>query len=68
MSQIIYSEIIKYASFAQENMTSTQQQEVADIKKSAKLIFDAHEYSPNQFDDMAIFRFFYKEYIFLFFF
>lgn len=33
------------------------------LKKSAKLIFDAHEYSPNQFDDMAIFRFFYKEYI-----
>ena len=38
--KIIYSEIIKYASFAQENMTSIQQQEVADIKKSAKLIVE----------------------------
>jgi phosphate:Na+ symporter len=38
--KIIYSEIIKYSSFAQENMTSFQQQEVADIKKSAKLIIE----------------------------
>ena len=38
--KIIYSEIIKYSSFAQENMTSFQQREVADIKKSAKLIIE----------------------------
>jgi phosphate:Na+ symporter len=38
--KIIYSEIIKYASFAQENMTSSQQQEVANIKRSAKLIVE----------------------------
>ncbi len=38
--KIIYSEIIKYSSFAQENMTSFQQREVADIKRSAKLIVE----------------------------
>lgn len=38
--KIIYSEIIKYSSFAQENMTSSQQREVADIKRCAKLIVE----------------------------
>jgi len=38
--KILYSEIIKYSSFAQENMTSSQQQEVGDLKRSAKLIVE----------------------------
>ncbi|BAK73308.1 MAG: Na/Pi cotransporter family protein [Arcobacter sp.] len=36
----LYSEIIKYSSFAQENMSSSQQREVANIKRSAKLIIE----------------------------
>jgi len=35
----------------------------AKLKKKSKIIFDAHEYAPRQFDDKAIFRHFYKEYI-----
>lgn len=38
--KILYSEIIKYSSFAQENMTSSQQQEVHDLKRSAKIIVE----------------------------
>jgi len=38
--KILYSEIIKYASFAQEHMSSFQQQEVGDLKRSAKLIVE----------------------------
>ncbi|EQB39359.1 sodium:pantothenate symporter [Sulfurimonas hongkongensis] len=38
--KILYSEIIKYSSFAQENMTSSQQQKVGDLKRSAKLIVE----------------------------
>ena len=38
--KILYSEIIKYSSFAQEHMTSSQQHEVGDLKRSAKLIVD----------------------------
>jgi hypothetical protein len=33
------------------------------IKKNARIIFDAHEYSPKQFDDQILFRHFYKKYI-----
>ncbi len=36
----LYSEIIKFSSFAQENMSSSQQREVADIKRCAKLIVE----------------------------
>lgn len=38
--KILYSEIIRYSSFAQENMSSAQQQQVGDLKRSAKLIVE----------------------------
>ncbi|MCK9490616.1 MAG: Na/Pi symporter [Sulfurimonas sp.] len=38
--KILYSEIIKYSSFAQENMTSSQQQKIGELKRSAKLIVE----------------------------
>ena len=38
--KILYSEIIKYSSFAQENMTSPEQQKVHDLKRSAKIIVE----------------------------
>lgn len=36
----LYSEIIRYASFAQENMSSPQQKEVWEIKRCAKIIVE----------------------------
>lgn len=38
--KILYSEIIKYSSFAQENMTSSQHVEAGDLKRSAKIIVE----------------------------
>ena len=38
--KILYSEIIQYSSFAQENMTSSQQQEVGNLKRGAKIIVE----------------------------
>jgi len=38
--KILYSEIIKYSSFAQEHMSSLQQQKVGELKRSAKLIVE----------------------------
>ncbi|RXJ86708.1 Na/Pi cotransporter family protein [Arcobacter sp. CECT 8985] len=38
--KVLYSEIIKYSSFAQENMTSSQLKVVGNYKRSAKEIID----------------------------
>ncbi|MDD3443494.1 MAG: Na/Pi symporter [Sulfurimonas denitrificans] len=38
--KILYSEIIKYSSFAQEYMTSSQHVEAGDLKRSAKIIVE----------------------------